>query len=422
MRIISAVAALIVLLFTTAADAQTRDISEELHLDGLKTLTTQLSRDFKLDLDKTAPLNGLTTIKLEPGSDRNALVLINDMPIEPVLAAEYDFAHIGVIERVNILRGDQSAGFGDNARGGVIKIKTRGLAADDVPAEPDLQSTAIAENIAAFEPVTEISRPDPQPDPTKAEPVTVKFADAEIFKLNSPASLPNQKTIKSGSIKTVVEPVPQKVSTKKASTGNPDYGAIFDRLQEEKRRKAQPVDMTKLYADLRAGSLETRQCKALATHIQKGDKAALGEAMNAAISKGFGGSENGIANCQFRSDISGLLCDAPERDKSLLMDSEFLYLNYHFLKYAPTAICGSKTELANQYIKIAAGNHAGAQYIYANMLYSQSLQATANSEDRTNLERESFILFHKSADQGNGQSITALKSFFDYDPKVQSAE
>lgn len=79
-------------------------------------------------VNRTGPMGALTQVRIRGAEGNQTLVLIDGIEVnDPASGSEYDFAHLlaGDIERVEVLRGPQSALYGSDAVGGVINIVTR---------------------------------------------------------------------------------------------------------------------------------------------------------------------------------------------------------------------------------------------------------------------------------------------------------
>lgn len=70
---------------------------------------------------------GLTQVRVRGGEGNHVLVMIDGVPVGDLSSGEFDFARmvVGNVERVEVLRGPQSAFWGANAMSGVINIVTK---------------------------------------------------------------------------------------------------------------------------------------------------------------------------------------------------------------------------------------------------------------------------------------------------------
>jgi vitamin B12 transporter len=81
-----------------------------------------------LAVSRAGGLGGVTQVRIRGAEGNHTLVLIDGVEANnPVAGGEFDFAHLATanIERIEILRGAQSALYGSHAIGGVINILTR---------------------------------------------------------------------------------------------------------------------------------------------------------------------------------------------------------------------------------------------------------------------------------------------------------
>ncbi len=79
-------------------------------------------------LSRTGGAGGLTQVRLRGAEGNQTLVLIDGIEVnDPASGGEYDFANLLAddVERIEVLRGPQSALYGSDAIGGVINIVTR---------------------------------------------------------------------------------------------------------------------------------------------------------------------------------------------------------------------------------------------------------------------------------------------------------
>ncbi|MCP5156871.1 MAG: TonB-dependent receptor [Ectothiorhodospiraceae bacterium] len=81
-----------------------------------------------LAVSRSGPVGGQTQVRMRGAEANHTLVLIDGIEVnDPVSSSEFDFAHMLAddIERIEVLRGPQSALWGADAIGGVIDITTR---------------------------------------------------------------------------------------------------------------------------------------------------------------------------------------------------------------------------------------------------------------------------------------------------------
>ncbi|MDE3155611.1 MAG: TonB-dependent receptor [Acidobacteriota bacterium] len=101
----------------TASDLQAREI--DTMADALRLLPG-------LSVAQTGTWGGITSVFPRGGDSDYTLVLVDGMPAND-FGGGFDFAHlpIGGVQRIEVVRGPQSALFGSNAIGGVVQIVTR---------------------------------------------------------------------------------------------------------------------------------------------------------------------------------------------------------------------------------------------------------------------------------------------------------
>lgn len=83
-------------------------------------------------VSRSGPLSGLAQVRLRGSEANHALVLVNGLDVSNPFAGEADLQHLTTldIERIEVLRGEQSPLWGSDAIGGVINIVTRDDADD----------------------------------------------------------------------------------------------------------------------------------------------------------------------------------------------------------------------------------------------------------------------------------------------------
>jgi vitamin B12 transporter len=117
------------LAVTQAGSAITVIPGEEIAKASPKSIADVLRRAPGLSVTENGGPGGVTTVRLRGAESRHTLVLIDGIrvndPSQP--AGEFDFAAIVPtdLERIEVLRGPQSAIYGSDAIGGVINIITR---------------------------------------------------------------------------------------------------------------------------------------------------------------------------------------------------------------------------------------------------------------------------------------------------------
>src|SRR5512143_1325320 len=80
-----------------------------------------------VDVQRTGSLGGLENIKIRGGKGTHTLVMIDGFPVNSPSSGEFDISALPVdgFERVEIVRGAQSALYGSNAMGGVVNFLPR---------------------------------------------------------------------------------------------------------------------------------------------------------------------------------------------------------------------------------------------------------------------------------------------------------
>ncbi|MEM6974438.1 MAG: TonB-dependent receptor [Pseudomonadota bacterium] len=108
--------------------AHTVITGDQLTARGTRTIPDALRQVPGLAVSRSGGPGGFTQIRVRGEEANHVLVLIDGQEIAPALGGEVDFGSLIVsdIERIEVLRGPQSALFGSNASAGVISIITRG--------------------------------------------------------------------------------------------------------------------------------------------------------------------------------------------------------------------------------------------------------------------------------------------------------
>lgn len=117
------------LAVTQAGSAISVITGEEIAKESPKSMADVLRRVPGLSVAETGGPGGTTSVRIRGGEARHTLVLIDGIRVNDPSsgAGEFDFANLVAtdIERIEVLRGPQSALYGSDAMGGVINIITR---------------------------------------------------------------------------------------------------------------------------------------------------------------------------------------------------------------------------------------------------------------------------------------------------------
>lgn len=101
---------------------------EELRRQKITLVSEALRQVPGLSVNRTGPTGQLTQVRIRGSEGNQTLVFIDGIKAnDPSAGSEFDFAHLLAedIERIEVLRGPQSALYGSDAIGGVINIVTR---------------------------------------------------------------------------------------------------------------------------------------------------------------------------------------------------------------------------------------------------------------------------------------------------------
>lgn len=101
---------------------------EELEKTQTRYVADALRRVPGVSVSRTGSFGGLTQIRLRGSEANHVLVLIDGVEVAGTSNGEFDFGSLQVadIERIEVIRGPQSALYGSNAASGVIQIITKG--------------------------------------------------------------------------------------------------------------------------------------------------------------------------------------------------------------------------------------------------------------------------------------------------------
>jgi vitamin B12 transporter len=101
---------------------------QELEDRQIRLVTDALREVPGLAVNRTGPVGGLTQLRVRGSEGNQVLVMIDGIEVnDPSGGNEFDFAHLLAfdVERIEVLRGPQSALYGSDAIGGVVNIVTR---------------------------------------------------------------------------------------------------------------------------------------------------------------------------------------------------------------------------------------------------------------------------------------------------------
>ncbi|MEM8792497.1 MAG: TonB-dependent receptor [Pseudomonadota bacterium] len=107
---------------------------EQLEERGTRYVADALRQVPGLAVSRTGSFGGFTQVRVRGAEANQVLVLIDGVEVSPAATGELDFGSLIVadIERIEVIRGPQSALFGSNASAGVIQIITRRGARNDL--------------------------------------------------------------------------------------------------------------------------------------------------------------------------------------------------------------------------------------------------------------------------------------------------
>lgn len=101
---------------------------EELERKQVRLVSDALRSVPGVSVGRTGGFGGLSQVRIRGGEANHTLVLIDGVEVnDPAGGSEFNFAHLMVqdIERIEVLRGPQSALYGSDAMSGVVNIVTR---------------------------------------------------------------------------------------------------------------------------------------------------------------------------------------------------------------------------------------------------------------------------------------------------------
>ncbi len=101
---------------------------EELEKSQVRYVADALRRVPGVAVSRTGSFGGFTQVRIRGSEANQVLVLIDGVEVAGTAGGEFDFGSLQVadIERIEVLRGPQSALYGSNAAAGVIQIITKG--------------------------------------------------------------------------------------------------------------------------------------------------------------------------------------------------------------------------------------------------------------------------------------------------------
>lgn len=101
---------------------------EELEKTQTRYVADALRRVPGVSVSRTGSLGGFTQVRIRGSEANHVLVLIDGVEVSATASGEFDFGSLQVadIDRIEVIRGPQSALFGSNATAGVIQIITKG--------------------------------------------------------------------------------------------------------------------------------------------------------------------------------------------------------------------------------------------------------------------------------------------------------
>ncbi len=101
---------------------------EELRKQNIRLVSEALRQVPGVAVNRTGPVGNLTQVRMRGSEGNQTLVMIDGIVVNnPATGSEFDFANLlsDDIERIEVLRGPQSALYGSDAIGGVISIITK---------------------------------------------------------------------------------------------------------------------------------------------------------------------------------------------------------------------------------------------------------------------------------------------------------
>ena len=101
---------------------------DRLEADQVRDVADALRRVPGLAVSSTGTFGGLTQLRVRGSEGNHVLVLIDGVEASETSTGEFDFGTLlaAEVERIEVLRGPQSAFFGSNALAGVVNIITKG--------------------------------------------------------------------------------------------------------------------------------------------------------------------------------------------------------------------------------------------------------------------------------------------------------